>query len=191
MQGDPLETSIEYSSTIYRTQLLLRLSWSTRKVPSQQHHCQLGNTRSEYWSLPITMTERSWKSYIPLSRRMSNTMFVFIIDNKMTSRAAISSLDISKYAIESFLSSLLSIDQSLLPQLMLLQIGQSHNCLLSSYGDPISVFEQHLKNIDYVEGPPELTTLDYSYPISYALSVANTYRTKNGVDTYGHGRAPW
>ena len=118
-------------------------------------------------------------------------MFVFIIDNKMTSRAAISSLDISKYAIESFLSSLLSIDQSLLPQLMLLQTGQSHNCLLSSFGDPISVFEQHLKNIDYVEGPPELTTLDYSYPISYALSVANTYRMKNGVDTYGHGRAPW
>jgi hypothetical protein len=118
-------------------------------------------------------------------------MFVFIIDNKMASRAAISSLDISKYAIESFLSSLLSIEQSLVPQLMLLQTGQSHDCLLSSFGDPISVFEQSLKSIDYVEGPHELTTLDYSYPISYALSVANTYRMKNGVDTYGHGRAPW
>lgn len=117
-------------------------------------------------------------------------MFIFIVDNKMSPRAAISALDISKHAIESFVTSLSNAAHTTLPQLMLLQTGQSDDCLLSSFGDPAPLFEQCLKDLDYKEGS-ESSPLDYTYPITYALSIANTYRMKSGIDTFGHGRAPW
>jgi hypothetical protein len=121
-------------------------------------------------------------------------MFVFIVDTSMTSSNHLSALDITKHAIESFLVSAIRLDSNL--HLMLLETGQNDDCLLSSFGDPTSLFEQKLRNINCRENKEsnkgkEATTVDFSYPISYALSILNTYRMKSGVDTFGHGRAPW
>ena len=118
-------------------------------------------------------------------------MFVFIVDNQMSSKETISALDYCKYAVECFVASYSGADISSAPPMMLLQTGQSDECLLSSFGDPISLFEQKLKNVDCKGAPRALTTLDFTYPISYALSTVNTYRMKSGVDTFGHGRALW
>lgn len=116
-------------------------------------------------------------------------MFVFIIDNAISSKAHLSGLDIIKHSIESFLLSIVRSEQSTNLQLMILQIGQDTDCLISSFGDPISLLEHNLKNIECRVYEP--TPLDFSYPLSYALGVINTYRMKSGIDTFGHGRAPW
>ena len=120
-------------------------------------------------------------------------MFVFIIDNTMQWSGSISALDASKHAVESFLAAAPCLGSSL--QLMLLQTGQrdgqgkeGDDCLLSSFGDPVSVFREGLKNIQQRD---RSDICDYSYPLSYALSVINTYRLKSGADTFGHGRAMW
>lgn len=118
-------------------------------------------------------------------------MFVFIVDNQMSSKETISALDYCKYAVECFVASYSGADISSAPPMMLLQTGQCDECLLSSFGDPISLFEQKLKNVDCKGAPRALTTLDFTYPISYALSTVNTHRMKSGVDTFGHGRALW
>jgi hypothetical protein len=119
-------------------------------------------------------------------------MFVFIIDTAMLATDHISSLDISKHAIEAFLTSNSRIESSIPLQIMLMQTGHTDDCLLSSFCDPPSLLEQGLKNLkSRGADDEEPAELDYSYPISYALSIVNTYRMKSGVDTFGHGRAPW
>lgn len=116
-------------------------------------------------------------------------MFVFIIDTSMVWKLPISALDASKHAVEAFLAASPCLGASL--QLMLLQTGQTDDCLLSSFGDPITLFRENLRNIEYKESLYMPNTTDFSYPISYALSVVNTHRIKNGTDTFGHGRATW
>ena len=106
-------------------------------------------------------------------------MFVFIIDNSMSWDASISALDASKHAVESFLATAPCLGASL--QLMLLQTGQGDNCLLSSFGDPVSVFRDGLKNIPQKERAHGSDATDFSYPISCALSVVNRHRMKSGL----------
>ena len=116
-------------------------------------------------------------------------MFVFIIDDSMSSKSPISSLDSAKYVVEAFLAASPCCGASL--QLMLLVTGQSNDCLLSAFGDPISLFRDCLKNIECRENLNEQDCTRFAYPISYALSVVNNYRVKSGADTFGHGRAMW
>ena len=125
----------------------------------------------------------------PFSGIVYSSMFVFIIDNSMYWKLPVSALDASKQAVEAFLASSPCLGASL--QLMLLQTGQSDDCLLSSFGDPISLFKECLRNIEYKDCANVSNASDLSRPISYALSVVNTYRIKNNTDTFGHGRAMW
>ena len=116
-------------------------------------------------------------------------MFVFIIDNSMLWKSPVSALDASKQAVEAFLTTSPCLGASL--QLMLLQTGQGDDCLLSSFGDPISIFKECLRNIEYKDCTNVSNAPDLSCPISYALTVVNGHRIKNNTDTFGHGRALW
>ena len=116
-------------------------------------------------------------------------MFVFIIDNAMASKSSISCLDAAKYAVEAFLTASPCSGASL--QLMLLLTGHNDDCLLSTFGDPISLFKDCLKNIEYKEMSSENYLTRFSYPIQHSLSIVNTYRVKSGADNFGHGRAMW
>jgi hypothetical protein len=90
-----------------------------------------------------------------------------------------------KCAVEQFLS---SVKHSAVPDtnFMLLSNGTDKSCLLSTFGEPLMIFETALKNMEVKPG-----NKDISYPIGLALSTINKYRMKNLTDRFGFGRLPW
>lgn len=102
--------------------------------------------------------------------------------NKSNSVFHLTRLDVIKAAAESFCR----INVKNTP-VMLMETGEDKNSLLSFFGDPIEVLEDTIKSIK----PFYSTNKNFSSPISYALTIVNKYRIKNGTDRFGQGRCPW
>lgn len=147
-------------------------------------------------------------------------MFVFILDNhpsmSIEKGKQRSALDMSKAAIEAFLSvySKHQIPGTTPVPMMLMESGIDKSCILSHITDPLQSFENEMKN--YVgksdanstsssmcknndhsktvqnqikdQEPPQT---NFSYSISLAFSVLNKLRIKNCTDRFGFGRCPW
>lgn len=65
--------------------------------------------------------------------------------------------------------------------------GTEKSSILTSFGDPIDVFEDRLKHIDSRDDDD---VSDITFPISYAIAIANRYRIQSGIDRFGQGRYP-
>ena len=71
--------------------------------------------------------------------------------------------------------------------LSLLVPGTDKSSILSSFGDPFDVFEDRLKNVSFRD---DEDISDITFPISYAIAIANRYRIQSGIDRFGQGRYP-
>jgi len=110
--------------------------------------------------------------------------YCFIIDDSecMGDRSferPYNALDICKAAVEQFVTSVKSAPVADKFTFMLLHTGPERSCILSLYGEPSSVFDNALKDLEvsYIER-------DVSFAISLAFTTINKYRMRSGTDRY-------
>lgn len=100
-------------------------------------------------------------------------------------------LDIAKAAIEQFVN--VYMKQGFSHPLMLLTCGGSSEepaCITRcSLGDPVGLFEKEVKMMDTtMPGVGGGEGVNFSQPISHALSLLSKYRLRDNMDTFGYGR---
>lgn len=113
----------------------------------------------------------------------------FLVDSscsmsKLLELNTISSLDIAKAAVESFLQTILK--HNVVVPLLLVNSDDNRGCILSGLGESFTYFEDKLKNMSSSD-----TNGDFSYALSLVFSIINKSRLKNNTDQFGYGMIPW